>query len=856
MVTTGILTPDQRLRVFVSSTLTELAGERAAARRAIEQLRLVPVMFELGARPYPPRSLYLAYLRQSHVFVGIYGERYGWTAPDMEVSGLEDEVRHAGDLPMLLYLKTPAPGRDRRLAAMLDDVAQHGGVSYKTYSSAAELESLLATDLAVLLTERFTERSELPVSVPLPRPASEFVGRGAELGELVELITSDAVRLVTLTGPGGIGKTRLAIEVAHAVADRFPDGAVFVPLATRTADDFLEAIGTAVGLRDLGQQPVAQSLVRCLGDRHGLLVLDNFEHLLPAAGEVADLLEQTRSPCLLVTSRTALRLSGEEEFPVGPLGLSRITHRVEDVARAEATQLFVRRVAAVRHGYRLTERDAATVAMICRRLDGLPLALELVAARANVLTIDELAARLDRVLDLSSPAQDVPVRQRTLRQTMDWSYDQLPPVAQDLFAQLGVFAGSFALDAAEALCAVEEGVELLDVLAVLVDHSLLQPHLDTGTARFSMLEIVRAYARSRLEPSTAERVSAAHAAYYRDVAIALEAVQGSGKRDTIARLDLEVEDIATALDWLAEHDRRADVAEMCWSMWSYHWLRGALAQGRRWTRGALAADGSLSARPRARLLASDGFLAFLQRDYDTAGRELLEALEIAKREGDDDVSLRASILLPLVFGGTGEEERARSLAKQGLRLARTRHDRWAEVMALTGLCWLNAAFGHFAGEEETFDQALAVARDVNDPLLLAMALNHMADLRMWQGRHHEAATLLAESVALFGDLRMLTAGSACLHAIAVLLARLDRWALAVQLQAASDAAMQSIETGLWSPWLPRRKRLLTDARQSLGDVQFDHALATGQAWTFDDAVGAASTALAQVADTAVIQPPG
>jgi tetratricopeptide (TPR) repeat protein len=336
----------------------------------------------------------------------------------------------------------------------------------------------------------------------------------------------------------------------------------------------------------------------------------------------------------------------------------------------------------------------------------------------------------------------------------------------------------------------------------------------------------------------------------------LEAVRGSGKRETIARLDLEIENIATALDWLAAHGRRTDVAEMCWSMWSYHWLRGALAQGRRWTRGALAAEGSLPSGPRARLLASDGFLAFLQRQYDTAGPELLEALEIAKREGDDDVSLRASVLLPLVFGGTGEQERARSLAAEGLRLARTSQDRWAEVMALTGLCWLNAAFGHFAGEEGTFDDALVAAHELDDPLLLAMALNHMADLRMWQGRYTEAATLLAESVALFGDLRMVTAGSSCLHSIAIFLARLDRWAIAVRLQAASDAAMQSIETGLWSPWLPRRERLLSDARQSLGDVEFDHALATGQAWTFDEAVGAASTALANVAGTADIQPAG
>lgn len=847
MVTTAILTPDQRLRVFVSSTLKELAGERAAARRAIERLCLAPVMFELGARPYPPRSLYLAYLRQSHVFVGIYGERYGWTAPDMNVSGLEDELRHAGSLPMLLYLKAPAPQRDPRLAALLDDVAQAGGVSYTTYSSASELESLLAADLAVLLTERFTDHGERPLRMPVPRPASEFVGRWTELGELVELLT-DGVRLVTLTGPGGIGKTRLAIEVAHAVADRFPDGTVFVPLAARGPDDFLEAIVAATGLKDLGQQSLAQLLVQHLCDRQELLVLDSFEHLLRGASEIAYLVEQTRSLHLLVTSRTALRLTGEEQFPVPPLGVPMVTHRVEQVARAEAAQLFSRRVAAVRHGYRLTERDAATVARVCRRLDGLPLALELVAARANVLSIEELASRLAKVLDLSSRAPDVPERQRTLRQTMDWSYDQLPVTAKRVFAELGVFVGSFPLGAAEAVCAGQQGAELLDVLAALVDHSLLRPQLDAGETRFSMLEIVREYARSHLQAAAAKQAAAAHAAYYRDVAAAASrTLRGGSKRETLARLDLDAADIGAALDWLTAHGHRADVAEMCWSLWSYHWLRGVLTEGRRWARGALAAEGPLPPGARARLLASGAFLASWQRQYGTAAPELLEALDIAKKEGDDDVAMIAGIVLLTVFGGMGDQRRARSFAADGLALARAHRDRWAEALALTGACWLGAASGHFEGEQQAFDDMLVTAREVDDPILLAMSLNHMAELRLWQGRQGDAATLLAESASLFADLRIVNPGSGCLHSIAVLLAQAGQWAIAVRLQAAADAAMQRINTALWPPWLARRERLLSDARQRLGDVEYNRALATGHGWTFDEAVGAARTALADIA---------
>jgi len=222
----AILTPDQRLRVFVSSTLDELAEERASARRAIEQLRLTPVMFEMGARPHPPRSLYLAYLRQSHVFVGIYGEQYGWIAPDLGVSGVEDELRHAGDLPLLLYVKMPAPGREPRLDELIAELERTGTASYKTFTTAAELEKQIGNDLAVLLTERFASEVAPRGDVRVPHPASEFVGRWKELAELVSLVTDKGVRLVSLTGPGGSARrawpssSRASLRTSSPTASR------------------------------------------------------------------------------------------------------------------------------------------------------------------------------------------------------------------------------------------------------------------------------------------------------------------------------------------------------------------------------------------------------------------------------------------------------------------------------------------------------------------------------------------------------------------------------------------------------------------------------------------------------------
>jgi predicted ATPase len=843
----SILTPDQRLRVFVSSTLNELAEERAAVRRAIERLRLTPVMFELGARPYPPRSLYLAYLRQSHVFVGIYGEHYGWVAPDMDVSGLEDELLNSGDIPRLLYMKQPAPERAPRLTAMISQIQEAGGASYKSFSSAAELESQLVDDLAVLMSERFTTCPPAHRALHVPRPASEFVGRWNEIDELVDLITSNGVRLVTLTGPGGVGKTRLAIEVARAAANHFPDGVAFVPLAAREPDDFLEAIGNAVGLNDLGQLELPELLADSLRNRRQLIVLDNFEQLIPAAGDVARLLEQTCELRLIVTSRTALRLTGEEEYPVRPLGVPRVTSRADEVARAESAQLFSQRVAAVRHGYRITEPDAATVARICRRLDGLPLAVELVAARANVMSIEDLADRLDKVLDLTARAPDTPERQRTLRQTMDWSCAQLPPTAGQVLAQLGVFAGPFSLRAAEAVIEVDEPIDVLDTLALLVDHSLLRPHLDGGGTRFSMLEIVREYARAQLHEHAYEATCARHAGYYRDVALAAFAgLRGDGQRAMIAQLDLDTDDIAAALDWLLAHNRRVDVADMCWSLWLYYWLRNSVTEGRRWTRGALDAGGSLPTLQRGRLLAADAFLATWKRDYTLADEELSEARAISEEVGDDDLHILTSIMLIVVLGAFGDEDGARRVAADAISRARARGDQWSEAVAHVGVCWLIAAVGGFASEEEAFGEMLASATATADPLWVALARDNMAELLMWQGRAAEAAVLISESLSALADLKMAYAGVGTMHTAASLLALVDNWFDAVRVQSAADAVLENMNAGMWPLWVPRRDQLLADAKKHLGETDYERARSAGCSWTFEQAAAESVRILSSV----------
>src|SRR6266581_1889758 len=321
----AIRTPDQRVRVFVSSTLDELAPERAAAREAITQLRLTPVLFESGARPYPPRELYRAYLGQSDIFIGLYWQRYGWVAPPMQVSGLEDEYQLAGTKPKLIYIKTPAPDREPRLQALLDRIRSEDVTSYQKFATPEELREQIANDLALLLTERFTSPTEKPVPArltPLPVPRSRLIDREQERAQAQALLQREDVGLVTLTGPGGVGKTRLALQVAADLAPQFAEGVAFISLATlKDPTLVVPTVARALGVSESGGDSLDERLLEYLRPRHMLLVLDNAEQLVSAAPLAAQALELASRLKLLVTSREPLRVREEQIVPVPPLAL-------------------------------------------------------------------------------------------------------------------------------------------------------------------------------------------------------------------------------------------------------------------------------------------------------------------------------------------------------------------------------------------------------------------------------------------------------------------------------------------------------------------------------------------------------
>lgn len=664
--TLWIRTPDQRLRVFISSTLQELATEREAATAAVHSLRQHAVLFELGARPHPPRELYRAYLDQSHIFVGIYCESYGWVAPDMEISGIEDEYLLSGDKPKLVYIREPAPNRDPRLMSLLDRIRADEAVSYKRFSDPDELGRLIADDLALLLTERFeaTDVKRGPddhFESHVPALVNEFVGRSDERARVGQLFI-DGARLVTLTGPGGIGKSRLALELATELKDGFADGAHFVSLeAIRDPDLVAPTIMHTLGITEAQASPL-EWLITKLRARNLLLVLDNFEQVLPAALHVSRLVEECPDVRVLVTSMATLRLRGETEVPISPLSLPAAHGKTQDdLIRSDAMRLFITRAKEFQRDFEPTESDMRAVAEICRQLDGLPLALELAAARIRLLTPQAMLGRLDdRFALLTGGAKDFPDRHQALRATIDWSFELLGDDDKRFFGRCSVFEGGWTLEAAEAICDLDGTLDVVERMQSLLEQSLIRHSSLGGKPRFSMFESVRRYASERLEASgESELMSKRHAGYFLEmIDRSYRGLRSPHQVEWLDRLEADLENCRGMFKWCLRNHRAERVVDAAWGLWVFWWSRVHLAEGRLWMDEVLESGDELSEQRRARAMAIKGGMALWQGDIGEAVPPVVEAEGRLGAVGDDQGVALCQVVLAFAEAGIGNSSGA------------------------------------------------------------------------------------------------------------------------------------------------------------------------------------------------------
>lgn len=745
-----IRTPDQRLRVFVSSTLRELEAERHAVRAAIEAMQLAPVMFELGARPHPPRELYRSYLAQSDVFVGIYWERYGWVAPEESTSGLEDEYNLSGPLPHLMYIKEPAPHREPRLAELLDRIRSDDRSSYKSFTDADELARLVQADLATLLAERF-DATRAAASLPgdaadapdIPAPYSAIVGRDAEEREVLDLLEQPDVRLVTLVGPGGVGKSRLAIEIAHAVAEQGRDVAFALLEAVPVPERVIVAIARALGVKDAGGEgSLEDRVVTALGDRRMLLVVDNMEHVLPAADLLVRLITEAPGLQLLVTSRSPLRVRAERVYEVGPLSVPADGEATTAPGESSAVALFEQRAAAVRPGFRVTPENAAAVTAICRAVDGMPLAIELAAARVRSLSVEQILDRLDSALTLLvGGARDLPERQRALRSTMEWSFQLLDDEARAALQTLSAFTGSFTLASAEAVLLASGTAGPLTALESLVDASLVGSADRRGTTVFRLLSLVRAYAHESMSPEHAESATRAWIDHYRSVATdAATAVRGQDQAEWLDRLDLETENLAGVARAMLDRRELDRAGAYLWALYLYLWIGGYLGVVYAWATELLAIaereQRPLAMQTRAVAEYYTNAIRYWQDpEFDTApGMARSRDLFIEAGDVFGGALSRVSLGLALLTAAGGADfARARSELEQSLLEFRSISDMWGQAMALVMIGRIDMLQGDLVAARERFDGSLNLASQQGERLGIVIAINHRGWSRFLSG---------------------------------------------------------------------------------------------------------------------------
>jgi predicted ATPase len=889
-----IRTPDQHLRVFVSSTLNELADERRAVQEALTKLHLAPIMFESGARPHPAQDLYQAYLSQSHIFIGIYWQSYGWIGPGMQISGLEDEYNRTSSLPRLIYIKKPSPERDPKLSQFLERIRDKDASSYKYFTTPDELKELVENDLILLLTEYFESVSaegQLPEeaatvvnNVPIPR--NPLIGRELELETARNLLLREEVALVTLTGPAGTGKSRLGIQIALDLVNRFNDG-VYMTTLENISDPGLviPTIAKTVNISETASELSVFDLLKArLCKKQMLLLLDNFEQVLPAAPDIANLLEACPWVKILVTSRASLHLRAEKELPIPPLKVPPPgeNHQIESLSQYSAVELFTQRCQAVKVDFQITQDNASAIAEICQRLDGLPLAIELAAARIKLLTPQALLTRLEHRFELlKGGTKDLPERQRTMYSAIDWSYSLLEENERHLLQHLSIFRGGWTLEAAIALCESDcQGQqEIPDGLEGLVDNNLLiLPNETSSEPRFRMLESIREFAYDRLKESgDSETIHQRHALYFASIAQQAEK-EKFGSTQQLAwriRLEAELDNMRAAMTWALENKQYDCELRIATGLWRFWWTHGYWREGIRWMElgldGSEPSNGAIRAKALTRMgwmLNKVGYTARAITSLETAvslGRQiddqaglalalsnlggvmvpidstkaiaiLEEAIKIRQGLTNQPAIYATMMNLGIAFVREGKEERAIELFIESLRRARLVNDDYSKGITLINLADAYTNRGHYEQAEACLHEADLIYQNLGDRSGMADVKRGRGRIALQHGDPARALELLSEACSIAFKMEIISQTLVTIEGIAFAAQKLNDPLKATRLLSACEAIRNNIHLSRIPIHQAECEAYLESLRVEMDKSTFAIAWEEGSKMTLDELV--------------------
>ena len=761
-----------------------------------------------------------------------------------ELRGLTEQYPFREGIHAQLILALAASGRQVEALAAYDhirtELAEEFGVDPG--------EALQLVHGAVLRNELPVPRAG-PQAGPVPRashqhnlPAavSSFVGRQQETADIVASLAG--ARLLTLTGPGGGGKTRLALNVAEVLLDQYRDGIWLVELAARTDPAGVEqAAALALGVNEAPPAALGDTLASQLRERSLLLVLDNCEHLVRAC---ADFAARTLAHCpgvrILATSRTRLGVPGETEWVVPPLEIpdpARVPP-LDRLGEYASVRLFADRAGAVMTGFTLTQSNAAAVATVCARLAGIPLAIELAAARTRVLSVTQIAVRLDEQLALlSDEARPGPTRQRTLRQTMDWSFDLLTEREQALFARLSVFAGGFSLEAAEEMAGAGPGG--LDVFSRLVIHSLVAMERDEESVRYRLLEPLRHYAAERLaERGETQSAWAQHAAYFLRLAEEAESSLLGGPEQAVwfRKLGLERGNLRAALGEFAGQGDMTGIARLVSALWRFFLAQDSITDGRTLLDRALA-DPSVAGLVRARALRSCGIFASEHRDYDDAARCYAESLELFRAAAAQEDAAGVLANLGLLEMHQSRFSQARLFMQESLQIRRDLGEVLGIALSLENLGHLALIQGDLPTAREFIEESLEWFRRGDDMLGESVALGNLSQVAVKQGDLDEAVRLYGIALHLNRKLDDQWATNGCLEGLAGIAASRNEMPQAAGLLSAAATLRERTGEVLSADEEAESRKLHAVIEAALGTTEFEKAWAEGKARAIDDPIG-------------------